>query len=107
MLSGIAQQLFGDTNRWHEIFDLNRRSSTIPTRPSQAGAHPATTRLVDRGLAGRRFSRPNTLLRTGPVNNVIERYYMSTRPAKADTHMAGLQQRLKRSAMRVILAGAP
>ena len=33
-LSGIAEQLFGDANRWHEIFDLNGEIVSDPDRIS-------------------------------------------------------------------------
>lgn len=41
-LSGIAQQLFGDANRSHEIFDLNREIVSDPDRifPGQVLALP-------------------------------------------------------------------
>jgi nucleoid-associated protein YgaU len=41
-LSGIAQQLFGDANRWHEIHDLNREIVRDPDKifPGQVLALP-------------------------------------------------------------------
>jgi peptidoglycan hydrolase-like protein with peptidoglycan-binding domain len=41
-LSDIAQQLFGDANRWHEIHDLNREIVRDPDRisPGQVLALP-------------------------------------------------------------------